>query len=42
MHCIGKNELNPMHVIVKLGLVDGHPAVLQDHCWEGINVIVPE
>jgi hypothetical protein len=41
-HCLGKKELNPKSVIVKLGIVDGDPSVLQDHFWEGINVMVPE
>ncbi len=41
-HCIGKKELNPKNVIVKLEIVDGDPSVLQDHFWEGINVMVPE
>jgi hypothetical protein len=41
-HCIGKKALNPKHVIMKLGAVDSDPAVLQDHCWEGINVMLPE
>jgi hypothetical protein len=41
-HCIGKKELNPWSVIVKLGIVDIDPSVLQDYFWEGINVMVPE
>ncbi len=41
-HCVGKKKLNPKNVIMKLGMVDGDPSVLQDHFWEGINVMVPE
>ena len=41
-HCIGKKELNPKHVILKLGIFDRDPPVLQDYCWEGINVMLPE
>ena len=36
---IGKKDLSPLNVIVRLG-IDGHdPAVLNDNAWEGLNLV---
>jgi hypothetical protein len=36
---IGKTDLTPKRVIVKLGIVDGEPSVLFDKYWAGLSLV---
>jgi hypothetical protein len=36
---IGKSELSPHHVVIKLGVVEGIPSVLIDSYWEQITLV---
>jgi hypothetical protein len=36
---IGKTDLTPKSIIVKLGIVNGEPSVLLDNYWEGLSLV---
>jgi hypothetical protein len=36
---IGKTDLTPKSVIVKLGIINGEPSVLLDNYWEGLSLV---
>ncbi len=39
---IGKSELSPCDVVIKLGVVEGIPSILIDSYWEGITLVCNE